>query len=50
MTERAEIVDRRSADDLRDAMTDKFVADGRTTSPEVEAAFRAVPQTATGSW
>jgi protein-L-isoaspartate(D-aspartate) O-methyltransferase len=32
------------ADALREAMTDRLVADGWITSPHVEAAFRAVPR------
>lgn len=44
MPETAGTVDPRSADALRDAMTDKLIADGWITSPDLEAAFRAVPR------
>jgi hypothetical protein len=36
VAETAEIVNPRSADELRDAMTDKLIADGWITSPVVE--------------
>jgi protein-L-isoaspartate(D-aspartate) O-methyltransferase len=38
------LADSGKADDLRDAMADRLVADGWITSPEVEAAFRSVPR------
>jgi protein-L-isoaspartate(D-aspartate) O-methyltransferase len=40
----ASLADSGKAYDLRDAMADRLVADGWITSPEVEAAFRAVPR------
>jgi hypothetical protein len=39
-----ETADPRSADQLREAMTDGLIAEGWVTSPHVEAAFRAVPR------
>ena len=44
MTKAVGVTDNRQADELREAMTDKLVADGRIASPAAEAAFRAVPR------
>lgn len=44
MPQTASLAGSGKADDLRDAMTDRLIADGWITSPEVEAAFRVVPR------
>ena len=44
MPHTAETADPRSAEQLREAMTDGLIAEGWVTSPHVEAAFRAVPR------
>jgi len=44
MTGTASLTGPRQAGELRDAMTDRLVADGAISSPAVEAAFRAVPR------
>lgn len=44
MPHTTETADPRSAEQLREAMTDGLIAEGRITSPHVEAAFRAVPR------
>ena len=44
MTKAVGVTDNRQADKLREAMTDKLVADGWIASPVAEAAFRAVPR------
>lgn len=44
MPHTTETADPRSAEHLREAMTDGLIAEGWITSPHVEAAFRAVPR------
>lgn len=44
MTQAASMADAETADQLREAMADRLIADGVITSPVVEAAFRAVPR------
>ena len=50
MPHTAETADPRSAEQLREAMTDGLIAEGWVTSPHVEAAFRAVPANRRDTW